>query len=366
MCLEYRQCSVIGFENNKPRNIRIMIVFKPVWLGLCVVVLLSLLACNTTPTKPSLKAAGNRSGPTAVEHVELASQAIDRWRQHFKTADLQQAYFHYSQARKTFPHNAELQRYHYNSAYYLALAGVGEQVELQHVFNELNEWVKTQVNPPSKIRYAKIHDNESTAVEEIAALKPVIREQPYNAHSWFRLSLALEENKQSWVASFAARRAFELNDDVDYRYNYGESLVNIAYSTSACHYDDEAFLKKAAKYMAIASGKKEEAYYLDNIALNYLSLGLFPLAHREAKKAFMAEKTYWTSLRYAHSSELVGDYDAARIAGDYLLNELNLADGAQILARVSFQEQNLAEAAAYMQLYYELSLIHISEPTRPY
>ena len=285
---------------------------KLAWL---VSSLLILTACNTTPTKPS-------SLTETRTHFEIGSQAFEQYRSSGATSELNTALIHLDQAREQTPDNI-----YYQKMYYLALyistgmqQNLSEFDTLKSLYNTLHPIVQADTPPPSRLRWLAAQDTEDDLTALTPVLQDMIREQPRNAQSWHTLSEHYEQRKLYWLAIYASQQANQLlPNNPDIMYQLGDSLNDII-QQSDCRYEQREYAKLAVGYIAKAAAKKPSQLYYDNASLQYLRLGLFPLAYLQAKKAWELEQNHWTAWHFGTAAIFNKRYEEALQAADHLIN----------------------------------------------
>ena len=250
-----------------------------------------------------------------VDSNTLMTQALQEISEALKLFDIQKLrkasiMFHALATRH--PENILVQENYYRSVFMRDFLVLGEpSAEANEVFETLNPLVQQTFNPPSFIHYLVLEETAEFNNQRMAALLTSIKEQPFSASLWVNLSREYEAQKLWWLAAATAQRAVELeSDNPEYIYQLGDSINDII-QTSACYYDERKLALGAVKRIAKAAQVTQSQLHLDNTGLQYLRIGLFPLAYQHAKKAYEIERNVWTADHYFHSALLLNRYAEA-------------------------------------------------------
>lgn len=317
-----------------------------------VIFIISVLAagCNTLPTKqqtPNLNL-------TTQEHLDIASQDLANWEELNDKAALSSAVIHLEAALRNNPQHPAIQTVHYKKLLEETWR-VRHKItdELKSAYSRLHPHVKNVVLAPSVIDYLNALVQRRDAKELTDILKKVISVQPRNAHVWNMLSEHYSDQKKHWLAAAAAKQAHQLRPETPaYNYQLGLSIADITLM-SDCHYDEKELAKRSISYLnkAVVVGKKR--LYISKASLLYLRLGLFPLAHHQAKKAYLMEEKRWTATLYAESAIHLNRYDEAKPVVLQMLSKYKNYEAYEILARFAAKDKNWPEAVKQMLNYRE-------------
>ncbi len=275
---------------------------------------LLLAACNTTATK--------QAAVEPVDDLQAGAQAYAKFHQTGQLAELQAAVEYLTLAYQKEPESAAVQKYYYLAKYFHYIVYRDEDIDsLKSLYQQLNPLVQKQSPPPSRVKYATVSDSDTSRETIDPIVKAMIQEQPFNAGSWHALSEYYEQVKDYWMAIATAKRAVQLEPaNAEYMYQLGDSINDVIQLTE-CRYDQQHYAKAAVSHIAKAAAKSPNQLYLDNSGLQYLRLGLFPLAYSQLEKAWEMEKNWWTATHLAQAAILTGRYQEAAPAVQYLISE---------------------------------------------
>lgn len=317
-----------------------------------VIFIISVLAagCNTLPTKQQT----SNLNLTTQEHLDIASKGLAKWEESSDKAALSSAVSHLETALQNNPQHPGIQLAHYK-ALLEETWRVHHKItrKLENTYFKLHPHVKNVVSAPLLIDYlnALVQRRDSKELTDI--LKKVISVQPRNAHVWNMLSEHYSDQKKHWLAAAAAKQAHQLRpENPAYNYQLGLSIGD-ASLMSECHYDEKEMAKRSISYLnkAVVIGKKRK--YISEASLLYLRLGLFPLAHHQAKKAYLMEEKRWTATLYAESAIHLNRYDEAKPVVLQMLSKYKNHEAYEILARFAAKDKNWPEATKQMLNYRE-------------
>lgn len=314
-----------------------------------IIILAGLLSACTSIAPVKYK--NQETAPaTTREHLLLADDAMTRVRKGYSSVDIDKAIYHYGIALKTHPENIIIQELHYRALFIRDRLSVGSTASTHLIdsHKNLNWLIKKTLNPPGYVNYLKEVDDKKSATRLIPLMQKLIFQQPDNAYLWNALSELYDDNKQYWLAVAAAKMANQLNKDVPkYMYQLGDSINNVIQSQD-CRFDEKEYAKSAVKYIARAAAKQPNQLYFDNTGLQYMHLGLFPIAYQSSKKAYDLEKNEWTILHFIDASLLTHRYKEAKEAANHYASIVD-KDAIESYAMISASEGNLGAAAEIMQ-----------------
>ncbi|WP_045827030.1 tetratricopeptide repeat protein [Teredinibacter turnerae] len=316
-----------------------MMLFFRWILPALVTVLLS--ACGSVSTKSPL--APNSVGEQA-NTIEAGMNAYRDYHNGGTVKDLARARSLLGEAHASAPLNPMVQKFYYLAEFFNCIETAGDGLlDLVVLYRSLSPVVQRETPPPWRISYALIADTDSRRETIDPVLRALLKEEPFNASSWYMASKYYESQKAYWMSLAAAKRAVTLNaDSASYLYRYGEA-VNDVLQESPCRYDESAYARTAASYISRAAAKDPQQLYLDNSALQYLRLGLFPLAYSQAKKAWELEKNWWTATHYVQAALLTQHYNEA---GPVIVYLQETHDDSQALVFEAQRQLGLGDKAA--------------------
>ncbi|WP_188150865.1 hypothetical protein [Teredinibacter waterburyi] len=300
----------------------------------------ALTGCNTTPIKtPATDAVIQASDQ------QIGISAYEMWRETANPLYLEIAKLKLSKALTETPDNVFVQKAHYLSHYMSFIYTNDFDLQLlTKLYAEMNPVIKADTPPPSRITYAKALINNADNKTLIELTLNTIAEQPESAFSWHSLSEHYEQEKYDWLALAAAQQANRLSaDNPEYLYQLGDSINDIIQQNN-CVYEEREYAKRAVSYIAKAAAKAPNQLYYDNASLQYLNLGLFPLAYDQSKKAWDLERNAWTAWHYGYSSLYAGRYNEAIGPAKFLI-DTNNGKGAYHLLAIAHVGLNQREQA---------------------
>ena len=320
---------------------------------LFLVALVSTLASCSTTLSPKQTKGSAPSDNNALALEQEANAALQRWDSRYQVQDIEQAYELYKEIYQQRPDDVNIQRQYYNSSILMSSLGSGpSKAENATLFSKLNPLVKAVVASPGRLAYLEAVGKHESTEQLVDHLKNAIVQHPTDAFAWYEYSTLMEKEKNRGFAVALAQQAYALNPESDkYAFQLADTLNDVIQS-QACRYDQDELAKKAVTYYAKASTlRPNEQLYLDNIALQYLRLGVIPIAYSEAKKAFELEHNIWTAKHYAISALLLKKFDEARLATDLLINKLDSSEGYSLAALISASQGDWSQAQADYERY---------------
>lgn len=292
------------------------------WLKLTGFLLLSLAtimlqSCVNAPVESGLQRSQAKGGGMSAQQRGMA--AYMRYHDDGTFADVVEARKYLGLAYKTHPQDLGVQKFYYLAEFFYAIETSGSNLSgLTALYSDVNPLVQTQTPPPARISYALVAEPEKNRPVVDGIFRELVKQEPFNAGSWHLMSEYYESQKDAWLATATARRAVELApDNAEYLYQLGDSINDIIQSTQ-CRFDQQAYARVAVRHISRAAAKNPNQLYLDNSALQYLRLGLFPLAYAQAQKAWNLEKNWWTATHYTQAALLTDHYDEAEAPITYL------------------------------------------------
>ena len=274
------------------------------------------LGCQTQSIKKSVEP---EKELTALQHFNIGNTIYKTSLEKNDVAKFFNAIVHYKAAYDLRPYNVT-----YQYTYYLALFTAflstkqSPNFEIKNLYTELNPLIKRKLNPPEYIDYLLKHSTEEKLSKRANELLKVISVQPESASLWLKLSYIYTELGLHWMAHASINIASKLHkDNVEISLQNAYSLKDIA-DSQACKYDEFELNKKAAVSLAKISRKtekeiKKEVVFHD-LAIQYIRLGLFPLAFQNATKAYELNQEDWVILTYIDSAILANEFEAAKNA----------------------------------------------------
>lgn len=312
-----------------------------------LIVLVSLItACGSLPTSQQTVTEPS----TLLQRLSIADAAMERANQRYNVTDIDIAISHYEHALALHPDNFIFQHAHYRAQFLKDLVEQGvASKKLQLSYAKLGRLASISVMPPSYINYLNNIKANLSDAEMIANLLDVIKDQPSNAYLWNALSTLYEDSQQFWLALAAAQQANRLeNDNAEYMYQLGDSINDIV-QQQTCRYDEKDYATSAVKYIAKAAALNPNQLYIDNTGLQYMRLGLFPLAYQNSKKAYELQKNRWTIRNYLRISLLMGRYDEAEQAALQFTKLDEDSEALEQQAMIAVSRKQWAKAAELMR-----------------
>lgn len=262
---------------------------------------LLLSGCNSTPVKDESRAS-NKYSPsqdntlTPFALYEKAQSFYTLWDTHKKREDLEEAYRYSKAAYNARPFNLVAQK-----LYYTVLVNLGFQFddvtedELALAFDALHPNVKADSAAPAKILYARNIRLKAEADALVPYLYRAIKQKPNDAHTWRQLSEQLAVLGQYDLSISSANIGNHIEPNTDYSSFAVAKAYNNKIESGECFYSDVTSIKRAAFHSAKSAKIKESDYANGFVALQYLRLGLYPLAHQFAVKANDKTHDKWST-----------------------------------------------------------------------
>ena len=306
-------------ESSKERIVRTLKLLPILLLSACAQVSVVDNPGTSIDTSP-----GNWSNLSSVQLVESADKARALAFNSGNINALSRAAAMYRVVYLRHPENAAIQESYYQNLFMRDL--IRSEVassDLITLFDSMNPLVKASFNPPSYIDFLVAEEDNRPFDERLDLLQKSLREQPYSGGLWFALSELYEEMENPWMATAAAKRAVELEQESEeFIYQFGDSINDIIESSS-CSYDETELLKSSVRLYAKSSKMRPDQLNYDNTALQYHRLGLLPLALQNAISAYELDKNQWTVEHYIELLINLGRYSQAE---DILLQSGQLID----------------------------------------
>ncbi|WP_075186467.1 tetratricopeptide repeat protein [Teredinibacter haidensis] len=301
--------------------------------------LLALLSgCNTTQVKPQ--------APQNQTAFAMGTEAYTAFLNSGSSEQISAAVYYLNRALLEHPQKVMVQKNHYLSHYMQTAYFGGDSIApLRNIFYALHPAIQKEVPPPTRLLYFDAKEDKNISDEEFESLiHEMIREQPINASSWNSLSTYYENRQNYWLALAAAKQANQLEpDNINILYQLGDS-INDVIQQSDCVYEQKEYAKRAVSYIAKAAAKEPNQLYLDNASLQYLRLGLFPMAYHQGKKAWEAEKNKWTAYHYGEASLHLNHYNEALEAARFSIENNDAVTGFILQAQAYVGQGSFAKA----------------------
>lgn len=281
------------------------------------------VACQTVQQKESVQVISLIENSSVVE-LE-AEAALTRWEADLQLHDLVHANALYRDLYHERPDDINFQWGYYFTSIVLSSLGIGPSWEENNaLFSKLSPAAKSNLASPGRLAYLDGLKAEEDNEALVSHLKKAIEQHPLDGFSWYHYSMIMEDNKSHWFSVALAKQAYLLNSESEeYAFQVADALNDVIQS-SECIYEQEELSKKAASYYTKAAFlNPQEQVYIDNIALQYLRLGVIPIAYAKSKEAFEMSPNAWNADHYAVSSLLLRKYDEAGYAANALLNDMN-------------------------------------------
>lgn len=262
-------------------------------------------------SKQTLSAPGWRT-MSSEEIFQAASKEYEQAFQANNPFKLQKATIMLEAIYQRHPENILIQDRYYSAMFMRDYTFGGKPTnKIIELFQNLNPLLKENFNPPSYIHILSAQDNNSSAPQILKLAKQSIADQPYSAASWNALSEAYVGTEDYWLAVAASKRALEIEpESAQYLLQYGNSVDFVA-SASDCVYDQRDYLSHSVKATAKASRQLENAFAYELTGLQYMRLGLLPLAYQNYKQGLALEKSPWMLGSYTEALIVMGRYDEA-------------------------------------------------------
>jgi tetratricopeptide (TPR) repeat protein len=316
--------------------IRILLLSCLIWLH----------GCNTQAVKPQKRVELG----LGAKHFQIAQFSFEQARNTADTRLLAFSVEHYQKAALYYSDNVFVQKNHYLARFmhdYIIHQSPSETLISQ--FEQLNPVIKPDLKPPSYIYYLGHTDKLGLDSQALSLLKTAINDNPYNASMWYQLSIHHREQEQPELATFAAQRAFELAvQNPTYQQQLALSLDDVN-DKSHCAFENQALLSASARYFASSAQQQADQLSFDNAGLQFLRLGLFPLAYEYANEAYRLEKNHWTITHYLEASLALKRYqeaEQAMLSYQQYVNDAKLTEEA---AMIAFAQANPSQAALLMK-----------------
>ncbi|ABD81685.1 hypothetical protein [Saccharophagus degradans] len=287
---------------------------------------LALSSCGTNAPKQDTPAF--KKPLTAFDYFDMGAEQYNRWEQTEQLMPLLLAEKLFAKSLAMQPDNINIQQAHYDTLMWASFwkNDYSEQ-EVEAAFNALNPFIRQDVSSPAKISYARL-SGDASADTLIPILFRAIQQQPRNAHTWKELSEQYAEKEHDWMAVAAAEHAVKYAPDDPENNQRLAYAINGVIESRACNFEQKPLLKRSAYYGAkAAAADKENADTAGLVGLQYLRLGLHPLAHKFAAQAYSLEQDAWNGSLLIDTYINLNKYqEAAELAQTLLSNGLKYAE----------------------------------------
>lgn len=291
-----------------------------------IVIALTLSSCGSNA--PKQDAPVFKKPLTAFDYFDMGVEQYDRWQQTEQIMPLLLAEKLFGKSLAMQPDNINIQQAHYDTLMWASFWKKDYSEEaVETAFNALNPLIRQDVSPPAKITYARL-SGKAEADALIPILFRAIQQQPRNAHTWKELSEQYAELEQDWMAVAAAEQAVKYapeDPDNNERLAYA---INGVIESRACNFEQKPLLKRSAYYGAkAAAADKENSDTAGLVGLQYLRLGLHPLAHKFALHAYTLQQDAWNGSLLIDTYLNLNKYqEASELAQTLLNNGLDYAE----------------------------------------
>ncbi|MCB1668363.1 MAG: hypothetical protein KDI24_08390 [Pseudomonadales bacterium] len=234
---------------------------------------------------------------SGFDHARKGDEIMMQLNQRKEPALLTEAVSEYKKALDRHPDNILIQKSYYQAVFQKAML-VDKSVteEVRAAYLKLHPLIKVTLSHPELLKFFFKMDAGADHHELIDLLQTILVYQPRSDVVWGMLSDLYSRQEKYWLAAAASQRALQLAPNYPpYLFDLGSRINSIAEGTE-CVYDERTLLKASVRYMAKAAAKdKTKQIYTDTTSLQYLRLGLFPLAYSEAKKAHQIQEDAWST-----------------------------------------------------------------------
>ncbi|VUD52427.1 hypothetical protein TDB9533_01627 [Thalassocella blandensis] len=285
-------------------------------------------ACSTVTTPPQKPA---RVLLDASDYYEQGVDAYKTWSENEDINQLQLSRQYLEKAYQLNPHALATQVELYRTKYILtALANDTQNIKaLEDFYSTMNPIARSAMAPPAILEYHIRKGLNATPESLIQDLHKALEQSHYNAQTWTNIADHYFDYQQYSLATAAAKVAYDFSPDNAYfAHEVGRTLSAQA-KESNCVYEEKELLKRSVHYINQASVlEKDNWQYLSNASLQYLNLGLAPLAWNQAQKAVDISQNMLTVIRYLEIAVILGKYQEAYTMLNSFLNgeENDLSD----------------------------------------
>lgn len=315
---------------------------------IAVIAALSLAGCGNTPTKEATPAF--KAPLTAFDYYELAAEQYRRADETNQVGPLLISEKLFEKSLSMQPDNVNIQQAYYETLAWASLVKKDySEKSVQEKYNALHPVIQKEMVPPAKITYFRLADT-ANAQELLPILKRAVQQKPYDAHTWKALSETYAELDNNWMAIASAEQALQ------YKPDEGEYLGRLAYALNglieerSCHFEEKELIKRSAFYgTRAATLTKKNDLYSGLVGLQYMRLGLHPLAHQFAKRSYESAPDAWSGSLLIDSYINLGKYDDAAQIAQSLLDQK--ADYQAAYRDLALQQASLGQWAQASALY---------------
>lgn len=232
---------------------------------------------------------------TAFDYFDKGAEQYGLWEQTDTIVPLLLAEKYFAKSLEMQPDNINIQQAYYDTLVWASFAtGNYSEASVEKVFNSLNPTVKSEATAPAKVTYARSSNNGVSANVLIPTLFRAIQQQPRDAHTWKELSEQYAELDNHWMAVATAEQAIKYAPDDPENTNRIAYAINGVIESRACNFEQKHLIKRSAFYAAkSAAADKENSDIAGLVGLQYLRLGLHPLANRFALQAYSQDQDSW-------------------------------------------------------------------------
>ena len=179
--------------------------------------------------------------------------------------------------------------------------------ELNTLFGDLDKNLQPLLSPPEMIAWY-LNQYQSGVIKD---LRNLMQRYPGNRHVLTALAAAYNETEQYWMASAVSSQAMRLySNNADLQEELGYALKQVA-SADGCRYNHKSLMRSAATHMAKAAVNDPTEYRYSESSYLFLSLGIVPLAKREAELALKTEDGRYARAALADVAAVAGDFATA-------------------------------------------------------
>lgn len=250
---------------------------------------------NTTKTPQYLNMSHQMNKFEQADQLHTQGlQAYDEWEKTKNKDTLLKANQLFKQAFDLTPYSLR-----YQNSYYYTFYEVGytfdfiEEKDLLTAYNKLHPAVRRERTAPAKAIYAKNVRLKQKPHKLIPVLHRAVLQRPRDSHTWSQLSEQYLDDKKNWLAIATASKAVEIRPDSYYANIILAEAYNRKIEENACFYDEKEKTKRAAYYGAKATKIKPTEFSHHMAGVQYLRLGIYPLARTFSEKSVGEKPDKW-------------------------------------------------------------------------
>lgn len=260
----------------------------------------------------------------ASKYLQQGSEDMKHWRNNGPQTVFSQAETLLTKAHKLRPDDINIQYAYYDLRFTKALVnGYFEQeATLLELYKSLHPIPRNELAPPAILQYYFSNFLKKHHSVILSHLIRAVQQNPNNAQTWVLLSNHYLERGLHWLALSSAKKAYTIAPQNSFYANKMGVIYSLISDNKNCASEEKSIIQQASKYFVQAVKlDPNNPDYLSNTALQYLHLGLIPLAYSQAQKAYKIDPSPRITVIYAHLALLLGKPDAARSAMKHLQKE---------------------------------------------